>query len=494
MADFGARFGNHQENTGIYIFEAWRQGLIVSMVPMGALGGSPFAGWLADFRGRRSAISGTAFAALVGTAIEISASNWIQYIIGRLISGLSVGCLSVIVPMYLSESAPAHLRGILVSGYQLFITLGILIAEIVNLGTHRNPGSASWRIPTGLGFVWATILGVGMLFLPESPRFAFRCGRHLEARTTIARLLGVNRDDPIVSILINDIRVKLLEEQSQGGKARWTDIFRRKLSRRLFIGVVLMAGQQLTGANFFFYFGTTVFKGAGVTDPYVTQMILGAVNVLCTLGGLWVVGNVGRRKALICGALWMAMCFLVFAFVGKYMLDPLNPMSTPAAGMIMIIFSCFFIAAFASTWGPLVWAVVAELYPAPNRGPAMAVATAFNWLFNTLISIFTRPIIDQIGFMYGLVFAGCCIFLAVFVYLLLIESKDRTLEEIETLYNSRTSARKSARLLGPNTPGPSELDIPLQDTEATAVNAGNANNGSKRDGSRSDNPEVVNVE
>ena len=194
------------------------------------------------------------------------------------------------------------------------------------------------------------------------------------------------------------------------------------------------AGQQLTGANFFFYYGTTIFRATGLSDSYVTQIILGSVNVFCTFGGLYVVKKCGRRNALMAGALWMMVCFLVYSFVGHFKLDPVNPANTPAAGNVLIVFSCLFIVAFATTWGPLVWAVVAELYPAKYRAPAMALATASNWLWNFLMSFFTRFITDAIDYLYGLVFAGCCAMLVLVVFFFLVESKDRTLEEIDTMY------------------------------------------------------------
>ena len=194
------------------------------------------------------------------------------------------------------------------------------------------------------------------------------------------------------------------------------------------------SGQQLTGANFFFYYGTTIFRATGLSDSYVTQIILGSVNVGCTFGGLYVVKTFGRRNALMAGALWMMMCFLVYSFVGHFQLDATNPASTPQAGNILIVFSCFFIVAFATTWGPLVWAVVAELYPARYRAPAMAVATASNWFWNFMMSFFTRFITDEIGYLYGLVFAGCCFVLVLIVFFFMIESKDRSLEEIDTMY------------------------------------------------------------
>ncbi|CAJ2510638.1 Uu.00g062630.m01.CDS01 [Anthostomella pinea] len=435
MDDFARRFGQADGNGG-YSFDAARQGTITGLLPVGCLFGALIAGKLADSIGRRLAISASALWACVGTIIEISSDQaWYQFAIGRLVTGISIGALSVVVPMYQSESSPAIIRGILVSTYQLFITFGIWTSYMVDWGTHKSyTDDAAWRIPNGLGFLWSLILGAGILLLPESPRYAFYKGREEEARNTIAKLAGVDPHDRIVNDQITQIRVKVDEEKHMAKAKIWEIFTGPKMMQRTMLGILLQAGQQLTGANFFFYYGTTVFAATGLSDSYVTQIILGTVNVVCTFGGLVVVQKVGRRKALMAGAAWIFMCFMVYAFVGEYVLDPVDPSRTPAAGSVLIVFSCLAIAAFATTWGPLVWAVVAELYPARYRGPCMALATATNWFWNFLISFFTRFITDSIHYWYGLVFAGCCLCLIFIVYFGMMETKDRSLEEIDTMY------------------------------------------------------------
>ncbi|KAI0381698.1 general substrate transporter [Hypomontagnella monticulosa] len=452
MPDFAQRFGEIKSD-GSYEFGAARQGTIVGLLPVGCLLGALVAGQLADVLGRRLAISVTGLWSCVGIVIEISSqTSWVQFAVGRLVTGCSIGALSVVVPMYQSESSPAIIRGILVSTYQLFITLGIWTSYMVDWGTKDMSSSASWRIPNGLGFLWSLILGLGILVLPESPRHAYRVGREEEARNTIARLAGVDPQHRSVHDQITEIRVKL-DEEKNSGKAHWFEIFTgpRMLYRTL-LGMVLQAGQQLTGANFFFYYGTTVFKATGLSDSYVTQIILGTVNVATTIVGLYIVQNVGRRKALIAGAFWMMVCFFIYAFVGHFALDSTNPMNTPAAGSALIVFSCLAIAAFATTWGPLVWAVVAELYPARYRAPCMALATATNWFWNFMISFFTRFITDAIDYFYGFVFAGCCAALIAIVYFFVIETKDRSLEEIDTMYLLHVNPIKSSHWDGSKVP------------------------------------------
>ncbi|KAH8654758.1 hypothetical protein BGZ61DRAFT_467381 [Ilyonectria robusta] len=384
MDNYAERFGEEQSD-GSFTFSAARQGTIVGLLCVGCLIGSLISGSMSDIIGRRLTISSSALFTMIGTIIEISSEKqWAQFAVG------------LVVPMYQSESSPAIIRGIL-----LFITLGIWTADMVNWGTELNESSASWRVPNGLSFLWALILGGGILLLPESPRYAYRKGRVEEARNTIARLAGVAPDDYSVSKQIDEIRAKQ-EEEKAGTDTKWYEIFTgpRMLYRTL-LGMTL-------------------------------QIILGSVNVACTFGGLWVVAKCGRRKALMIGGLWMMMCFFVYAFVGHFSLDHENPMNTPRAGTVLIAFSCLFIAAFA------------------YRGRCMALATAANWFWNSMISFFTRFITDAIDYLYGLVFAGCCAALVLIVFFFLIASKDRTLEEIDTMYVEHVNPIKSSSCVANN--------------------------------------------
>ena len=372
---------------------------------------------------------------MIGVVVQITSEfAWYQLIIGRFISGLGIGGISICVPLYQSESAPTHIRGTIVCLFQLFITLGILFANIINFGTERIRSSASWRITTGISFFWAMILGFGILFFPESPKFMYRQGHVADARRTMCKLLGVSENSATIAKEIREMREKLDEEQA-GGRHAWHEIFSGpRMAYRALLGIGLMSFQQLTGANFFFYYGTVVFGASGMDNPFVIQIILGAVNVFCTLPGLWMIDKFGRRPCLIYGAAWMCMCFLVFASVGHFALDQAEPQATPKAGATMIVFACLFIASFASTWGPMVWGATAELYPPRYRASCMSFAIASNWTWVFMIAFFTPFITSVIDYRYGYVFAGCCAAAAVTVYCFLLEPKARTMEELDTMY------------------------------------------------------------
>jgi len=437
MDDFKTRFGENGE------FTAVREGTIVGLLSIGTLLGAIFAAPIADKFGRRMCILVGNVIFWVGMIVQMSATHrWYQVAIGRWVAGLGVGALSVLTPMYMSETAPKNIRGSMVSCYQLFITLGILLADVINLGTKTIHGPASWRITMGIGFVWSGIMAGGIWLLPESPRWDYRNGKMEKARQTIAGVYGTSQNHSAVNNEIREIKAKLDVEQ-QGGNHPWYEVFTGpRMAYRVLLGAALQMFQQLTGANFFFYYGTTVFAEVGLSDSFVTATILGAVNFVCTFGGLWVVENVGRRKALIFGGIWMFAMFMVFASVGHFQLNA--GVNEKTAGTIMIVFACLFIAGYASTWAPGIWVIVGELYPTRYRAKAMGIATASNWIWNFLIAFFTRFITNDIDYRYGYVFAAANAMGAVIAYFFLCEHQGRTLEEIDTMYILHVKPWKSS--------------------------------------------------
>lgn len=336
------------------------------------------------------------------------------------------------------------------SSYQLFITLGIFVANCINYGTESMTSTASWRIPLGLTHLWGLILGLGIILFPESPRFDFRHGRVEKAKNTMAKLYGVHPNHRVIIQELAEVKEQFDAEMATKDEP-WYEMFRApRMLYRIILGILLQALQQLTGANYFFYYGTTVFNGAGISNSYVTQMILGGVNFGTTFGGLYVIEHFGRRKSLITGAVWMFICFMVYASVGHFSLNLQDPPATPGAGKAMVVFACLFITGYATTWGPMIWAIIAEIYPSRYRARAMSMATASNWLWNFLISFFTPFIGGEIDFAYGYVFAGCLFAAVLVVYFGVLEGKGKTLEEMDMMYVMRVAPWKSSKWVPPS--------------------------------------------
>lgn len=367
MNDFVDKFGTNGSFSNV------RSGTIVGLLSIGTLIGALCSAPIADVFGRRICIVVWNLVFMLGVIVQITAtSTWYQLALGRWVAGLGVGGLSVLTPLYQSETAPRQVRGALVSCYQLFITCGIWLAYCINYGTHSitdangHPSPQQWRIPMGIGFIFPAIMACGILFLRESPRWDYRKGKIERARITVAKSYGVPVNHYEVTREMKEIKEKFDAENAGGGKHKWYEIVTgpRMLYRTL-LGVTLQALQQLTGANYFFYYGTTVFKNIGLSDSFVTSIILGSINFGMTIPGLWVVEHFGRRRALIVGAVWMFLCFLIFASIGHFLL--FQGLQVKTAGTVMIVFTSLFIAGYAMTWGPIVWAVVGELFPVRRR-------------------------------------------------------------------------------------------------------------------------------
>ncbi|EDU47036.1 high affinity glucose transporter ght1 [Pyrenophora tritici-repentis Pt-1C-BFP] len=448
MPDFLDRFADQTDpETGGPAFSNWKSGLIVALLSIGTLMGALIAAPVADRFGRKYSIVFWNIIFCVGVIVQITTVNtWYQISLGRWVAGLGVGALSVLTPMYQSETAPRYVRGALVSCYQLFITLGIFTAYAINFGTEARLSSWSWKVPMGIGFIWSALMIVGILFMQESPRWEYRKGKIESATHTVALTYGVPEDHPEVQREIQEIQKKF-EAENAGGDT-------------IHVSLVYQATQKqhIDLLSSYFYYGTTIFQSVGIQNSYVTSMILGGVNFGMTIPGLYVVEKFGRRSSLIVGGLWMSMCFLVFASVGHFVLTNPDGSTSQGAGYAMIIFACLFIAGYAMTWGPIIWAVIGEIYPSRYRAKAMALATASNWTWNFLISFFTPYITAAIDYRYGYVFAACCFTGAVVVYFFVCESHGRTLEEIDTMYILHVTPWKSKHW----TPTPGE-ELPALD-------------------------------
>lgn len=454
MPDFKERFGQLQG--GEYVLSNVRTGLIVAIFNVGCAIGGIFLSKVADVYGRRVGIMFSMVIYVVGIIVQISSSTkWYQFFIGRLITGLSVGIVSVLCPLFIGESAPKKLRGTLVCCFQLCITLGIFLGYCTTYGTKTYSDSRQWRIPLGLCFAWAIFLVTGMLLMPESPRFLVEKNRIEEAKKSIARSNATNADDPAVYTEIQLIQAGI-EREKIAGNASWSQLVtgKPKIFSRLIMGVMLQSLQQLTGDNYFFYYGTTIFKAVGLKDSFETSIILGVVNFASTFVGIYIIDRFGRRKCLLTGSACMFVCFIIYAVLGSVHLykngyDDLTNTYKPT-GNAMIFITCLYIFFFASTWAGGVFCIVSETYPLRIRSKAMSVASAANWMWGFLISFFTPFITSAIHFYYGFVFAGCLLFSFFYVYFFVCETKGLTLEEVDELYAQNIQPWKSSSWVPPS--------------------------------------------
>ncbi|KAF7717073.1 MFS-type Sugar/inositol transporter [Penicillium ucsense] len=439
-------------NPDAFAITSSRKSLIVSILSAGTFFGALLAGDLADWFGRRTTVIGGCFVFIVGVVLQTASSSIGLLVAGRLVAGFGVGFVSAIIILYMSEIAPRKVRGAIVSGYQFCITIGLMLASCVDYATENRMDSGSYRIPIGLQMLWALILGVGLFFLPESPRYFIRKDNKEAARQALARIRGQAPDSEYIELELSEIEANYQYEMSvipqAGYFESWINCFRGNIFhpnsnvRRTVLGASLQMMQQWTGVNFVFYFGTTFFKQLGtIQNPFLLSMITTIVNVCSTPLSFWAIERVGRRPLLLWGALCMVVCQFIVAIIG--VTDGGNPNAVSA----MIAFICIYIFFFAVTWGPGAWVVIGEIFPLPIRSRGVAISTASNWLWNCIIAVITPYFVDadqgNLGAKVFFVWGSLCACAFVYTYFLIPETKGLTLEQVDKMMEE-TTPRTSA--------------------------------------------------
>ncbi|KAF2721338.1 high affinity glucose transporter RGT2 [Polychaeton citri CBS 116435] len=419
-----------------------RESLIVSILSAGTFFGALLSPGLADTIGRRWGLfASCAVVFNLGVILQTAATAQPMFIAGRFFAGLGVGLLSAIVPLYQSETAPKWIRGTIVGAYQLAITIGLFLAAIVNYTTKDRNDSGSYRIPVAVQFAWSLIICIGLLFLPETPRFLIKKDKHEKAARALSTLRRLPVDHPAIVEELGEIEANHRYEMSLGS-ASYIDCLKGTIGKRLLTGCLLQGLQQLTGVNFIFYYGTQYFLNAGFRNAFITQVITNCVNVVSTFPGLYLVEKMGRRNLLLMGAFGMAVCQYVVAITGT-----VAGTTDQAAQNTAIAFVCIYIFFFASSWGPVAWVVTGEMFPLKTRAKCLSMTTATNWLLNFVIAFITPYMVDEeYGNLQSRVFfiwGSFCWVCVVFVWFLIYETKGLSLEQVDELYGVVSKAWKS---------------------------------------------------
>ncbi|KAL9576312.1 MAG: hypothetical protein Q9212_007210 [Teloschistes hypoglaucus] len=415
---------------------------IVSLLSAGTFFGALTAAPMADILGRRLGMIASTVVFTVGVILQTAATAIPLFVAGRFFAGFGVGLISAIIPLYQSETAPKWIRGAVVGCYQLAITIGLLIAAIVDNATKDRNDTGSYRIPIAVQFAWAIILVVGMLILPETPRFFIKEGKNEQAAKSLSRLRRLDIDHPALVEELAEIQANHEYEVSLG-KSTYIDCFKGSIGKRLATGCLLQALQQLTGVNFIFYYGTSFFKNSGISNGFIVTVITNVVNVCSTFPGLYLVEKWGRRPLLLFGAIGMFVCQMIIASVGTAL------PGSQVANKVLIAFVCVYIFFFASSWGPVAWVVTGELFPLKSRAKCLSMTTASNWLLNWAIAYSTPYMVNsgpgnanlqaKVFFVWG----GFCLICAFFVWALIYETKGLSLEQVDELYGKCSKAWQS---------------------------------------------------
>ncbi|KAB2579831.1 Polyol transporter 5 [Lasiodiplodia hormozganensis] len=446
-----------------------RMGWLTSILELGAWFGALYSSFLAEILSRKYAILINVAIFIIGVVIQTTAAaGGIHHSIlgGRFITGIGVGSLSMIVPMYNAEIAPPEVRGALVGLQQLSITLGIMISFWIDYGcnyiggTGEGQHNTAWLLPLSLQLVPAVILGCGMLFMPFSPRWLIHHGRETEARSVLASLRNLSQDHELIELEFAEIRAQSLFEKKTLAekfphlseptawntfKLQWVAIgslFKTMpMFRRVIVATVTMFFQQWTGINAILYYAPQIFNKLGMSSNAVSLLATGVVGIvmfIATIPAVMYVDKLGRKPVLIVGALGMAICHFIIAVIVAKNQDQWE--THQAAGWAAVVMVWLFVIHFGYSWGPCAWILIAEVWPLSNRPYGISLGASSNWMNNFIVGQVTPDMLT--GITYGTyIFFGILTFGgAIFIWLVVPETKNLTLEEMDILFGSQGTA------------------------------------------------------
>ena len=405
------------------------QGTLVSSNLIGLTIGAILNGHLADLFGRKKILIFTAVLFFIGSIFCAAAPNINILILSRFIVGLAIGVVTFATPLYLSEISPEKIRGSLVSLFQLAITIGILFSYLVNAGFANI--QFGWRLMLLFGVFPALILGIGMFFMSDTPRWLISKGKDDEAKKVFKRIEpGIDADKEILEIK------NVLQNKDNDKKFE----FKKWMFAPLFLGIGLMFCQQWTGINTIIYYAPTILNIAGFNSNssaiYATVGI-GIVNCLMTFIAIFLSDKTGRKPLLYAGLIGMALCLFILGSAFQF-----SEALGASLKWVSLFSSMFYIAFFSFSLGPIILLLVSEIFPLKFRGLGMSISTMSNFLFNFTVTLSFLPLINKISesytfYLYGMI-AIICLF---YVYFMVPETKGITLEKIEENWQNGVNPR-----------------------------------------------------
>jgi len=395
-------------------------GWTASSAIWGCVIGALIAGYLSDVFGRKKILMLTALLFFVSALGSAVANDLVFFIIARLIGGIGVGAASMLSPLYISEAAPARIRGTLVSIYQLAIVIGINLIYFVNY-LIATSGSDAWNLEYGWRYMLGSEILPAILFfillftVPESPRWLLKNGETSKAEAILVKINGANAGK-IKEEIISTLNVE---------KGKISDLFGKKYRKALIIGIILALFSQITGINAIIYFAPEIFKsvGFGVESAFLQTILIGVVNTVFTFVALYAIDRLGRRKLLLYGLSGMIFCLIGTIYCFHYEIN---------SGPWLVLFIVGFVGSFATSLGPIPWVLISEIFPTKTRGVAMSLCTLVLWIGVILITQLTPVLIEGTGGAVTFsIFLINTLFLAFFTWRYIPETKNRSLEEIE---------------------------------------------------------------
>ena len=403
-----------------FMLNPWWEGFLTGSLALGCIVGCLIAGKLADLYGRKPGLSVAALIFAISSLGMAFAPSLTVFVLMRFAAGIGVGMASMLSPMYIAEVSPAAVRGRNVAINQLTIVIGILITNLVNYQL-ADYGPDAWRWMFGLGVLPAILFFIGVLWLPESPRWLIKVGENEKARKV---LLKIGSPD-----FANQTILEVEKTTTGGEKPSLKMVFEKSVRPAVIVGITLAVFQQLCGINVVFNYTSTIFEsvGADLDRQLFETVAIGAVNLLFTLFAMWQVDKLGRRPLMLIGSLGLSVVYIALAFLLQIQASP---------GLISV-FVLIAIAMYASSLAPVTWVLISEIFPNKIRGLASSVAIVSLW-GAYFILVFTFPVLAKYLGTFGpfYLYAVICFIGFLFIKHKVKETKGQTLEELENNFIS----------------------------------------------------------
>lgn len=404
-----------------FLLSEFQIGLVVSGLVIGCMIGAFSSGSVSEKIGRKKVLIGTGVLFAISGVGSALSQSMIQLVIARLIGGIGVGAVSVMVPTYISEIAPPKVRGTLGTFNQLGVVLGILGAYVFDYYMLNTTEGWRWMLASQV-FIAVPMIVFMLINFPESPRWLVLKGYKEEAFRVLSKVTGTNNAQSEYDTIVAGIEA---DQKKSGKGVKFSSLFKGKLRKVVFLGVMLAAFQQITGINAIISYAPTIFNQTGVgSDMALLQSIMvGVVNVLFTLVAVSLIDKLGRKKLLLIGTggMSVSLTYLVVAFVTG---------NADSLGVLISILG--YIAFFAASLAPVMWVVTSEIYPNKIRGLAMSLSTAVSWVCTFVVVQFFPWMLNGLG---GAVAFGFFLFFTVWAFLFILvkipETKGKSLEVIE---------------------------------------------------------------
>ncbi|EGS22305.1 putative hexose transport-related protein [Thermochaetoides thermophila DSM 1495] len=459
-----------EKHMGEYTTNQTKKGWLTAILELGAWLGTLLSGFLAEVLSRKYGVLVACAVFMLGVVVQATARTVGHNAIlaGRFITGMGVGSLAMIIPIYNSEVAPPEVRGALVATQQLAICFGIMISFWIDYGTNFIGGTtletqsdAAWLLPICLQLGPALILFFGMLFMPFSPRWLIHHGREDEARKVLASLRELDESHELVELEFLEIKAQSLFEKRTIAElfpdlrepTAW-NVFKlqfvsikklfqtRAMFKRVVVATVTMFFQQWTGINAVLYYAPFIFKQLGLSSTTTSLLATGVVGIvmfIATIPSVLWIDRVGRKPVLTIGAVGMATCHIIIAVI---VAKNINQWAEHvAAGWAAVCMVWLFVVHFGYSWGPCAWIIVAEIWPLSTRPYGVALGASSNWMNNFIVGQVTPDMLEGITYGTYILFGLLTYLGAAFIWFFVPETKRLTLEEMDVLFGSEGTAQ-----------------------------------------------------